>query len=370
MNTYEQISVADFTGAEDWFEFCFYVDWNNNAARLFQQLERVQEYARDEGKASNFEHVIGVGRTRLTSLTHGARLGGKKGPYMDFMLEHEHGITFIISRKGKPHKTIPNVMVRVDGECCLAIGAQKAFDLGRYIVEQLGGDIERNKLSRVDVCLDMPDVGIHELHRAFKNERYICRSNAKNFYESPGISLGFGIGSLTCRVYEKHEEVKLKANPYKKALMIKNRWNGKTPAQALRVEFQMRRDTLKGKGIDTVEDYYRLRSDLVRYLCFRWLRFTSEKVDRENKNQSRAKTHEIWVMVQDGFMRWAGSPAGQELEPLDRSTVDISQLIKQAAGVLKSAANYKGKQIANWQEFARFALPELKRVMAEKHNIK
>ena len=65
---------------------------------------------------------------------------------------------------------------------------------------------------------------------------------------------------------------------------------------------------------------------------------TASTADRENKNQSRAVVLPLWAEVQRPLQAWAGSPAGCSLAPLDRAGVDVTQLFKQAFGVVKAAA--------------------------------
>ena len=67
-----------------------------------------------------------------------------------------------------------------------------------------------------------------------------------------------------CRIYDKKAEVELKANPHINLCMRVYRWKcNEMPSAATRVEFELRREALKERGIDTVEDYYVKRADLV-----------------------------------------------------------------------------------------------------------
>lgn len=117
------------------------------------------------------------------------------------------------------------------------------------------------------------------------------------------------------------------------------------PEAATRVEFELRREALKERGIDTVEDYYAKRADLVHYLTHDWLRLTANKVDRENKNQSKARTLPLWNKIRKAFKRWAGEPPGMSLEPLPKASANVRNLMKQGFGVVQSAARYQGKEI-------------------------
>ncbi len=111
---------------------------------------------------------------------------------------------------------------------------------------------------------------------------------------------------------------------------------------------------------NSVDDYFKKRADLVNYLVREWFRFTTESVDRENKNQSRAEVLPLWKGVQTAFESWAGSPAGCSLEPLNLETVDVTQLFKQALGVIKAAAKYQGKNNLNSEELLSYAMRKLR----------
>jgi len=157
------------------------------------------------------------------------------------------------------------------------------------------------------------------------------------------------------RIYEKKAEVKLKANPLKNLCMRVYRWHCKEmPSCATRVEFEMRRDALKERGIDAVEDYYAKRADLVAYLTYGWLRFTANKVDRENKNQSKARTLPLWNRVRKAFKAWAGNPTGEPLTPLDKEQADVKNLLKQLMGVGQTAAKYQGQKIETIEELLAY----------------
>ena len=250
--------------------------------------------------------------------------------------------------------------MRANGEICLYNGATLCLKDGRDFIESLGGIIRKEKLSRVDIALDMPGVGMDEFFAAFNEKRYISRIKSHGFTESNGLTLKFGESPLLLRIYDKLAETKKCANSLKAFAMQDRRWGGKIPDKAIRVEFELRRDALKERGIDSVDDYFTKRADLVNYLVRGWFRFTTESVDRENKNQSRAEVLPLWKDVQTAFESWAGSPVGCSLEPLNLEAVDVSQCFKQALGVIKAAAKYQGKNNLNTEELLSYAMNGLR----------
>ena len=126
------------------------------------------------------------------------------------------------------------------------------------------------------------------------------------------------------------------------------------PESATRVEFELRRETLKHCGVDSVEDYFSKRAELIRYLTHDWLRFTKDKVDRENKNQSKSTTLKLWRDVQDSFAEWAGSPTDQKLEPLPKGKTDVSQLFKQMFGLGITAGKYQDINFSSLEELLEY----------------
>ncbi len=128
----------------------------------------------------------------------------------------------------------------------------------------------------------------------------------------------------------------------------------------IRVEFELGRDFLKKKGVDTVEDYYLKRGALLNYLTHDWMRFTRDQVDRENKNQSKARTLPIWEQVREALLKWAGTGNGIPLIPLDKEKANVSHLIKVVAGVVKTAATFQGKTIVTLEEFTGYLQERIK----------
>lgn len=335
--------IERWTGAEDWLEVCLYVRWSN-WEDLNKRFKKAKEYAEAEGAPPELSALSFMGG-RATVFPSGARMGGKNGPYFAYRLEYEE-LVVLIREQEEPHKTIPSVIVRADGTACLWPGAQECYAKATRMIEALGGLIIRNRLSRVDICLDMPEVAIEPFDRAFLEERYICRAVAKSRHSGTGTTVCIGKAPLMCRVYDKLAEVNLKANPHKRLCMMLFRWKDSyLPCCATRVEFELHRDAIKERGIDTVEDYYAKRADLVAYLTYGWLRFTANKVDRESKNQSKARMLPLWNQVRKAFKRWAGEPPALPLEPLPKEKADVRNLIKQALGVTQAAAWFQGREI-------------------------
>jgi hypothetical protein len=353
------------TGSEDWLEVAAYVNWDADKwPELHDRLELFKSIAGSEEQPPEgfewWENGWPVNVDRI-----GARLGcGTKGPYFAYKMEYV-GMTIMIAERMLAHKIIPNVVIRIGGEPCLFNGSHRCLTLGREFIAGLGGTTIKEKLSRVDVALDMPGVDMGEFEAAFNEGRYICRAKSVGYHKSTGVTLRFGESPLMLRIYDKLAESGTQSNSLKRAHLIFYRWGGEVPKYACRVEFELRRESLKEVGIDTVADYYTKRSDLVQYLTYDWFRMTADKVKRENKNQSRAKVSALWQEVQTSLANWAGIPPGLALSPLDRKQVDVTQLLKQAFGVLKTAASYQGREAQTVNDFLSYALFGLEGIAAD-----
>ena len=337
--------IENWIGAEDWFQYSLYVQWDKNWPELNKRLKRAKEDAAVEGAPPDFSNIYFMGGSAAVGPS--GLLAG--GAYYAYKLTYDE-VSVLIAERESPHKTYPSVGISISGTGCLYPGVTECYEKANRMIEALGGKIISNKLSRVDICLDMPGVEIEPLDRAFLEERYICRAVAKARHSGTGVTIALGKSPLMCRIYDKKAEVELKANPHKNLCMRVYRWKcNEMPSAATRVEFELRRDALKDRGIDTVEDYYAKRADLVHYLTHDWLRFTANKVDRENKNQSKARTLPLWNKIRKAFKRWAGEPVGRSLEPLQKGKANVRNLIKQAVGVVLAAARFQGKEITSWE---------------------
>ena len=334
-------NVGQFTGGEDWFEWCAYVEWGKAWPTLQQSLELAKTVAGDAQlrKETGGDSFM-IGNEIVFLEPSGASLGKKgKGQYMAYRLKC-NGLGLQIANRESPGRTAPNVIIRADGTQCLNRGVVGCLDLGRKLICDAGGTILKEKLSRVDMCLDLPGVSIAPFAKAYDERRYICRATKRTKVESTGITLYLGKSPLMLRIYDKAVQLKEQPDIIKQFLMIERRWHGEAPESATRVEFQLNRGALKQRGIDSPADYLLKRGDLIHYLCQDWIRFTARAVDKTNT--TRARVLPLWKKVATGFANWAGSSTGQDLSPLPTDTMDVRQLLKQAIGAVLTAAVLQG----------------------------
>ena len=158
----------------------------------------------------------------------GVSLGKKgKGMHMAYRLNCE-GLVIQIANRSTCNGNAPNVVIRADGMQCLERGARGCLDLGMAIIQGAGGTIHQKKLSRVDMCLDLPGVGMEDFIAAYKEQRYICRANNRGYMESNGVTLYLGKHPLQLRIYDKVAQLVMANDPLKFMLMKERRWHGDT----------------------------------------------------------------------------------------------------------------------------------------------
>jgi len=286
----------------------------------------------------------------------GCRLGdAAKGPIMRWRLQRD-GIVFGLTKRAEPHKTNPSGFVRMTGDVLLALGSAEA--LWRRVVEwfaELGATVVEAKLSRVDMCVDLPGVGVDEFMAAFREGRYVTRTKKSEewsfaTYRAGRQDTGLAMGTVTrVRIYDKSEECRDIAC---RAWMVHRRWGGVDPDKATRVEFQLRREFLTEHGVSTVEDYFAKRRALARFLCGSWIKFVADGFDE--RHTDRAITLPLWKRVAEDFDTWTTGAPVADLSPIARETVKPESLVKQIRGCAERVAALQGVKIEGPDDFLGF----------------
>jgi hypothetical protein len=166
-----------------------------------------------------------------------------------------------------------------------------------------------NKLSRVDSCVDLPGAAMAEFIEPYQRDDFVCRASRDGSNREHREINGFTIGKEPlCRIYEKVKEMQEHSDHAKLTTLLKVRWNNSMPAEAPRVEWQIRRHTIKELGVDGVEDWFAKRSGILRYLftCLRFVDTGGQPFDR--KHPERYATLPIWEAVERSFLAWSDSP--------------------------------------------------------------
>jgi len=349
--------TGDTTGGEDWLEMSVCVDWGANYVSLHKGLRFAKEAAQDERMAREGGDLVAFGEWAMIVAPGGASCG----VYFAFRLAG-HGVVVLLQDRQKPKAEVGNVIVRFDGTACLQWGGFGCLERARALLVAMGGLIIKEKLSRVDMALDVSGVGMEAFDAAYREERHIMQAKKRRRIEENGaITLYFGKAPLMLRIYDKAAEIRESCDETKRFLMLLHRWQTGIPKQAIRVEFELRREALKERGIDTPDDYFLKRADLAAYLCSEWVRFTASAVDRDNTVRAAVLPH--WQAVADGFKRWTGERKGLPLMPLEPGQVDVRQLEKQGVGALLTALVLSGNAVSK-KKFAAYCQQARARFLA------
>ncbi len=326
-----------------------WLEWDLRSFEVVRnELKNLTETARTPaGKKNRPSFETRDGDKLLVNAT-----GGRAGEvFFSWQLRSEQGIVFQFQDRPSATGDRPNARIHFGALPLINYGHRACWEIALGLLEQLGADVRRDCLSRIDLALDIVGGEVGVFTGAMQNGRYICRGQKhETFAEHKGKKVvedlgevvyyrrdnftGFRIGSGPCmqRFYDK--KLELKSNPLKLAAMEAKRW-GCSPEQAARSEFQLRREKLTHKrfNIDTVEDGFRSLADLAAYCWSEWYVQTTSRPDRKNKNQSRAKTAPCWKRLQDLAGATFGTDAGS-LPRKSKSIVCNDQLKAQIKGVV------------------------------------
>lgn len=336
----------------DWLTMSLYVNWNS-FVKLTDELNHWQTKSKEQKGNLRFKY----NGLEIDIAPTGARMG-KKGQSFFSWLFSVDGVEFMMVNSPTYH-TSPNVMMICRGEYCLTAGALVGYTKAHEVIEKLGGTLDREQISRVDLCLDLPSWQFSYFGRAYKNEKHITR--AKDHYLQM-TTLYFGKAPLRLRIYDKLKEAKATYDPTTYAALVHTRWNGIEPAAALRVEFQLGGKRLKKYGVKTLASFMSRRAQIVEILMTEWTRFVAQPVNRAGKNQSHLKEDSRWALIRKKFIEALGGLQDEQIFEIPKEAVNIDQLDKQGIGVLLTAAEHKGVPIQDEETAIEFIQSEVARL--------
>jgi hypothetical protein len=220
----------------------------------------------------------------------------------------------------------PSVLVQVRSETIWQLGVQEAVHRVLRMLPLLGGAMECAKVSRIDPCVDIllresdwqrdiedglvtraRDIDPHTQHR-----------------ELTGFSIGRG--ALMCRLYDKWAEIVRKSHKF----WMFDIWGTNAIPEdhrVIRIEFQLRREKIKGLGLATFDRLDTQLPGIWAYCTRKWLRVAGDA----KKHHTHQKLRPWWSLVMDGF------PGAQGAEPLVLTRAvnnDREILARQALGNL------------------------------------
>lgn len=336
-------------GGFDWLEWGAFIQWELQPfLTLMDQLAEAKSAAQQGGEKW-LETAAGPVRVHST----GFKRGGERGRHFDFKLEY-FGVQVGLANREVPDAGDANFCTCQRGRACLLVGAREAHGLVEAFVTRMSGVVVREKLTRVDLCLDVANLDVGELQRLVDRDQFVTRAKrGKGFsdiMQRRGTGFTFGTHPVRLVVYDKLAEQQGTHDALYLQALVERRWGGTLPEKATRIEFQLGRSWLTKHGIDSPADIFERAGTVLDKLAGEWFRITDEPVDRENKHQGRAATHPLWQAIHGAFLAVFGQPIGT-LAPLERRRVDPESLVKQGVGCFARAILQSGLPMESVEQF-------------------
>lgn len=236
--------------------------------------------------------------------------GNGSHPYSFVLVGDHHRIS--VAKLGA--KLLPLAYARISSEQLTALGPTICiFDL-EEIIQELGDREGSPNVSRVDLCADFitdyPLESVSEREFVTKARSFSRHTVARRF---SGFSFGAG-SPFSARLYNKTLEIKSKKRPRSdlEELWFASGWDGNQ--EVWRLEFQLRREALRGFDITSDAELLDNLSSLWAYATSQWLRRTEPS--ETDLTSSRWLTTRWWETLQSAFWGDFGT------QPLTRSHVE------------------------------------------------
>jgi hypothetical protein len=342
---------------------------HHNFSYVLDTLPPCQKAA-SEGRKGEDELVL-AGQRFLVAPS-GAKVGKKRArAYFQWQLASEIGFSIQLMKRETCTASSPNCKVEAPSLVLMRFGIKAVVDAAFAAIEALGAKIQRNKVSRVDVCADLPGVDISPLYEAFAANHVVSRAVERDTHvadihlvdtdasvywmRKQVTSFNAGGGDVRMRVYDKIKET---GSDHKKLETLVNRRWGVFPFKAIRVEFQLRRGKLRQLGVDDLDDWFAKRATIVRYLTQDWFRLTDGPVlDRKHPDRTPLLPH--WIDVQRCFAAWTGDGPSLELRPVESKPMPADHYTRSFVGMLVSLFAKTGTDIDSNDTFMHEAIHRL-----------
>lgn len=223
-------------------------------------------------------------------------------------------------------KTRPSIIADIRSETLWTHGPAEAVERLRSLIDAMQGKIVREKVSRVDPCVDLL-MPVATWNDGLRDQLVTRAAHVAPYFNRGKLTgLQIGKGNVSARFYNKPLEIQQKSRKF----WMYDVWRIDAVPDGhriIRVEFQVRREAVKALGIDSFADLEKLMPELWAYLTQRWLRLADD-----------AKVHHTmqavvpwWLVVQ------AGLPGAAAAHPLIRAKAvreDEEHVYKQLFGYL------------------------------------
>lgn len=301
----------------DTLDLGLYVNWQNAWPEIQPQIQHQWQRSR-EGQTAIWFHNV-AGKAIVTG--SGMRNYRFHLQYPDFHM----WIADKLEAKG-----YPNVYVSPTAKTLWTIGIDEFMaGLHRWFYE-LGATVDQLVVSRVDLAADfdiesgmtLDFLRTHRVSRTKKTNHFEDGSDLETFY------VGKRKSHMHARIYDKRKQLKESSG---NAELFQTLWGG--AKHPWRIEFELRRNILRGLSIHTVDDLKEQAGGLWRYLTEEWLSIRLP----DNENTTRRTIHPWWVDVQ-GLADQFGPACAICRNPSDIPKVQTDWYVARIAGCVPPLA--------------------------------
>ena len=255
------------------------------------------------------------------------------------------GVKFFIHHH--PPKNRQAVRIRYSADALIGRSLFSIHRGVRSFLHEIGFSIQIEKISRLDLQILMA-CKASDLVLPILAGHGVCKAENDDIRRKSGKIQTYTVVSVTkiqlC-IYDKKAEMKkmMVSDPVKWRLMVEH-CTGEdwyfSNKPITRVEFRLRRDSLRALDIHSVEDLRLRETALVDWLTDRWFRLLKEPKVRGHKNT--ATLHPLWEEVRNSFQKWFAGVDGEnkpvEWHRSESVSCDSTALVKIAVGCMAKAA--------------------------------
>jgi DNA-binding transcriptional regulator YiaG len=281
----------------------FYVEVN-------EKLLNTLEAAKAEASNSSFgEALISIGKNTFTIKPY------NQDRYRYILSNGDMGLQVAEGNAD----SYPNVYVDMESLYILETSVDSAVNEVRSFVSSNFGSILREKVSRVEMYVDVAGEKVY----LQDVDKFVSRAGIRNFHQVYGEFTGFelGKGDIRAKVYNKKEEIKKSHKEYMYSI-----WNGVSKDEEVwRIEFSLSRRALKAWDVEDYDSFKARNGDIWKYLTEEWLSMR----EQDNKNTTRRSLTELWEEVQKARLSF-GKVTGALRN--NKRIVEIEHYISQMRG--------------------------------------